>query len=139
MGALDSQDECLSSLDINYQNAHTDNDNARAYGFSAYEHWEHSETLPAIEDLTWGVIYLHYAVASLIYRTDGNDRYADILYYLENYAGGELTWKTICEAWVKDDFEGRRWTIACIDHMRKLMWDEPFTIQWAAKPEAEST
>ena len=50
----------------------------------------------------------------------------------------ELTWKAICEAWVKDDFEGMEWTIACIDHMRKLMWDKPFKIQWAEKPTGES-
>ena len=51
----------------------------------------------------------------------------------------DVTWKAICEAWVKDDFEGKKWTIGIIDHMRKLMWDEPFSIQWAAKPKAEST
>lgn len=48
-----------------------------------------------------------------------------------------VTWKAICEAWVKNDFEGKEWTIACIDHMRKLMWDKPFFIQWASKPEQE--
>ncbi|GAI67826.1 unnamed protein product [marine sediment metagenome] len=46
-----------------------------------------------------------------------------------------LTWKAICEAWVKNDFEGKEWTIACIDRMRALMWDKPFFIQWAAKPD----
>ncbi len=51
----------------------------------------------------------------------------------------EVTWKAICEAWVADNFEGKKWTIACIDHMRKLMWDQPFSIQWAAQPKAEST
>ena len=47
----------------------------------------------------------------------------------------EITWKSIVEAWAKDDFEGMKWTIATIDHMRKLMWDEPFDIVWAAKPQ----
>lgn len=50
----------------------------------------------------------------------------------------ELTWKAICEAWAKDDFEGKEWTIACIDHMRKLMWDKPFRIVWASKPKSEA-
>ncbi|GAI88672.1 unnamed protein product, partial [marine sediment metagenome] len=47
----------------------------------------------------------------------------------------ELTWKTICEAWAKNDFEGRAVTIAFIDRMRQLIWDEPFFVAWAAKPE----
>lgn len=46
-----------------------------------------------------------------------------------------ITWKSICEAWVKDDFEGRFWTISIIDRMRQIMWDEPFNIMWAARPE----
>lgn len=49
----------------------------------------------------------------------------------------ELTWRKICEALAKDDFEGKYWTIAIIDHMRKLIWDKPFNIVWASKPETE--
>ncbi|GAI75783.1 unnamed protein product, partial [marine sediment metagenome] len=56
-----------------------------------------------------------------------------VVYYLDNYAG--VTWKQIVEAWVKDDFEGRAWTIAVIDRMRQILWDEPFEILWAARPE----
>ncbi|GAI67287.1 unnamed protein product [marine sediment metagenome] len=41
-------------------------------------------------------------------------------------------WKIICEAWAENEWEGMKWTIACIDRMRQLMWDEPFDIQWAA-------
>ncbi|MBA7695458.1 hypothetical protein ES703_104086 [subsurface metagenome] len=48
-----------------------------------------------------------------------------------------LTWKKICEAWAVNDFEGRAVTIAFIDRMRELIWDEPFSAQWAAKPEEE--
>lgn len=46
-----------------------------------------------------------------------------------------VTWQAICEAWVKDDFEGRFWTIGIIDRMRQIMWDEPFDLTWAARPE----
>jgi len=46
----------------------------------------------------------------------------------------ELTWKAICEAWIKNDFEGRAATIAIIDRMRQILWNEPFSVQWAAKP-----
>lgn len=55
------------------------------------------------------------------------------------YQESEVTWQAICEAWVKDDFEGRGWTIAVIDKMRQIVWDEPFDIQWAAMPDAEET
>ena len=65
--------------------------------------------------------------------------YWNLVFQGLNDQGSELTWKTICEAWVANDFEGKKWTIAIIDHMRKLMWVEPFSIQWAAKPKAEST
>ena len=50
---------------------------------------------------------------------------------------GGITWQAICEAWVANDFEGKEWTIACIDQMRKLMWDEPFSIQWASNPTSQ--
>lgn len=46
----------------------------------------------------------------------------------------ELTAQKICEAWAKDDFAGKEWTVACIDRMRQLMWDKPFNIRWAASP-----
>ena len=47
----------------------------------------------------------------------------------------EITWKAICEAWIKNDFEGRAVTIACIDRMRQILWDEPFNAIWASRPE----
>lgn len=46
----------------------------------------------------------------------------------------ELTAQKICEAWAKDDFAGKEWTVACIDRMRTLMWDKPFDIRWATSP-----
>lgn len=49
----------------------------------------------------------------------------------------DITWRAICEAWVANDFEGKEWTIAIIDRMRQLMWDEPFSIRWAANPKTE--
>lgn len=48
-----------------------------------------------------------------------------------------LTWQAICEAWVSNDFEGRTWTIGIIDRMRQILWDEPFNLTWAARPEQE--
>jgi len=52
-------------------------------------------------------------------------------------SAGAVTWKTICEAWLKNDFEGRAPTIAIIDRMRQILWDEPFNISWAARPEKQ--
>lgn len=49
----------------------------------------------------------------------------------------EITYKAICEAWGKDDFEGRAVTIAFIDRMRQLIWDEPYSALWAGKPEEQ--
>lgn len=47
----------------------------------------------------------------------------------------ELTSTAICEAWAKNDFEDRALTIAFIDRMRQLIWDEPFYVKWASRPE----
>lgn len=48
-----------------------------------------------------------------------------------------VTYQAICEAWGKDDFEGRVATIAFIDRMRQLIWNEPYQVMWAAKPEEQ--
>ena len=63
-----------------------------------------------------------------------------IVSFLENHTIAEadpfeLTWQAICEAWLADDFAGRAPTIAIIDKMRQILWDEPFNIQWAARPQ----
>ncbi|GAH82630.1 unnamed protein product [marine sediment metagenome] len=49
----------------------------------------------------------------------------------------EVTYKSIAEAWLKDDFKGRAVTIAFIDRMRQLLWDEPFSATFSAKPEEQ--
>ncbi len=59
--------------------------------------------------------------------------------YLEGLIGAvepaEITWQAIVNAWIKDDFEGRGVTIAVIDRMRQIIWDEPFYVNWASRPE----
>lgn len=47
----------------------------------------------------------------------------------------KLPWVFIVESWIENDFAGREWTIACIDRMRQILWDEPFNIMFAARPE----
>jgi len=65
--------------------------------------------------------------------------YPECLYWASQEGGDaeeyELTAKKICEAWAKNSFEGRALTIAFIDRMRQLIWDEPFYVKWAARPE----
>jgi len=46
-----------------------------------------------------------------------------------------MTYVDICNAWAKDSFRGRAETIAYIDRMRQLVWDEPFNVIWASRPE----
>lgn len=63
----------------------------------------------------------------------------DIFYWVEdnwptNGDEYELTATKICEAWAKDGFHDRALTIAFIDRMRQLVWNEPFYVKWAAKP-----
>lgn len=62
-----------------------------------------------------------------------NDPWFCVPYFLTHHSLSG--WKSICEAWAYNNFEGRDWTIACIDRMRQILWDEPFYIKWAAKPE----
>jgi len=50
---------------------------------------------------------------------------------------GGVTWQAICEAWVANDFAGRVATIAVIDRMRQILWNEPYYVKWAARPEIE--
>ena len=47
-------------------------------------------------------------------------------------------WKGIIEAWIENDFEARTWTIATLDRMRQIVWNEPYNFIWAARPEDRS-
>lgn len=64
--------------------------------------------------------------------------FGECLYWASQEGGAvdeyELTATKICEAWAKDGFEDRALTIAFIDRMRQLIWDEPFFVAWAARP-----
>ena len=75
---------------------------------------------------------LRYALGEFIAKDESYDPKYLIPYYFANFAG--VTWEAICSAWIKNDFEGRQWTIAMIDHMRKLLWNEPFDVVFAATP-----
>jgi len=93
-------------------------------------------------EAVWALCYASEWLVDSLYRlarSYGDYPYTPIPYFLEHFttdAAAEITWKAICEAWAKNDFEGKEWTIACIDRMRQLMWDKPYYMLWAAKPTA---
>ncbi len=83
-----------------------------------------------------------FAIGDFTATTKGNSYfYSSILwsYYDRDWYHEpeefELTADKIAEAWIKDDFAGRAITIAVIDRMRQILWDEPFNVIWAARPE----
>lgn len=106
--------------------------------------WDCSCGGTSIGALCWAIDCLSIAMRHLTDCTETR-WYKSHLYEAIYYAGQageappeyELTWRKICEALAKDDFEGRYWTIAIIDHMRTLIWNKPFNIIWASKPETE--
>lgn len=134
MPAWDTKEQALEYIDAQYNYAEEYRGYAYNDFFDAYMHMAFSQTDDAVDDLIAGCWYL---VMVLNYLTSKNTYYDPpymIPYFLTHYAGGEITWRAICEAWAKDDFEGRAWTIALIDRMRQLLWDEPFNAVWAARP-----
>ncbi|GAH61632.1 unnamed protein product, partial [marine sediment metagenome] len=94
-------------------------------------------------------IYLQYAVEQLHIAIWQIGRFQEIHHinshlYRSIYLGWkesveppeyELTWQKIIEAWIANDFEGRFYTIAVIDRMRQILWNEPYNVTWAARPE----
>lgn len=124
---------------------------------SAY--YERSDAQVAINsaNIEWGLGNDHAAIGYLIAAAQGHNDCLDymltfvlpfspttllpaILYQMRaeySAAEYELTAKKICEAWAVDNFEFAPVTIAFIDRMRQLIWDEPFLAVWAREPEKE--
>lgn len=110
---------------------------------AAMTHWQAGQDHECLYDLMAACVHLqqscHYLTTR---RTDYGHSFSEygtiLLVHLlqdNDYAPDLIVrWYQICSAWTKDDFEGMEWTIACIDRMRQLMWDEPFNIKWAASP-----
>jgi len=112
-------------------------------GMSTLHDWLHAEGNPNSADVVLSMRYYvkklrdKYSTAVGSYRL----RLINTLWWInDNWPDGEppepyeLTAKKICEAWAKDGFEDRALTVAFIDRMRQLVWDEPFYVAWAAKP-----
>lgn len=131
----ESKDAVLDYVYLLYGLSTTKCDEAAAWFTDAW-YWNTGYAYrTAIYSLIDGCRDLNTAVRFLSTYSGWPDfRYA-FPYYVDKYTA--VTWKSICEAWAKDDFEGRATTIAFIDRMRQLIWNEPFYIAWAAKPEKE--
>lgn len=141
MGDWDDSDALLEELAYKYNDAFESLMSAEWHlGLADYNtniggDWQPNIGFQIVDTLE-DVIAAVYSLVDLC--SNEHDPPFGIPYYLKHYAGG-VTWKAICEAWVKDDFEGRNWTIAIIDKMRQILWDEPFDIQWAARPTGAKT
>jgi len=132
-----TKEKCLQVIQDGYENAyynntailmsaHTDGDNAWSVGN------DHAAIFHLLHALYWSIDLFNELLQA---HDTVMDRYA-LPYYLQEYTG--VTAKAICEAWAKNEFEDRALTIAFIDRQRQLLWDEPFYIAWAARPESES-
>ncbi|GAG78716.1 unnamed protein product, partial [marine sediment metagenome] len=137
MGYFDSRDELLDRLDSHYSTAQSKYYSSITSQGNAYTHYVGGEFWDCIYDILLSLMYTNDAIGYLAFQSSGCLREADIIHYLDKFAGGEITYKEICEAWGKDDFEGRVATIAFIDRMRQLLWDEPYQVLWAKKPEEQ--
>lgn len=103
-----------------------------------------SYNLNQLGGLGWIVLKNRYVISELIEAVQwfvyGHSSSFNYVYWRQLHLGlideaGEITWQAICEAWVANDFEGRMPTIAIIDRMRQILWNEPYQVTWAARPE----
>jgi len=114
------------------------NDSA-VHAQDALTHWNSNEDHLAIQDILNAIYDIRRGMGYIHYGWNPFDTDCAIVWYLKNAISApdpyELTAEKIVEAWIKNDFEGRALTIAVIDRMRQLIWNEPFNITWAARPE----
>ena len=124
--------------------------------------WAWTELVDAKADITsawvfWGIPNDHLCLQRVLWALD---HFIDGVLLMNSHAGStsyqnylraamvkaweyetetlpEVTWESIVEAWMKNDYEGRVWIIGVIDRMRQILWDEPFNVIWAAEPEKQ--
>lgn len=111
---------------------------ADVYHDKAQTHYIFQQDHKAIEDIIDCLSLLIAGIQYLAWTFNPYSPYGAVPYFLRHHTGAgeeyELTATKICEAWMADDFKDRALTIAMIDRMRQLVWDEPFNITWAARP-----
>lgn len=110
---------------------------------AAWSLWGIPDDHKALQRTMWAVQHIIDAGSQIISHNPQPSYYPSLL--LAQKAAWEyteeempaITYKAICEAWGKNDFEGRAVTIAFIDRMRQILWSEPYSALWAAKPEEQ--
>jgi len=132
--------EYVDKLWTNYAYAYGDFNNAWIDINAAWAFWNDPNDHSAIQRTLFALQHTLDGVECIIGRSysPANVNYLDKAlvaawqYTEEKFP--ETTWESICEAWIKNNFEGRKWTIAFIDQMRKIIWDEPYDIRFAEEP-----
>lgn len=135
--------EYVDKLYTSYFVAYLEFDDAQTDINSAWVYWGQNNWQRTTQRTLWAVQHILDGALCIIGRGEepADKNYLDKAlvkawqYTTEEFP--EVTYKAICEAWGKDDFEGRAVTIAFIDRMRQLIWGEPYFVAWAAKPEEE--
>jgi len=133
-------DDRLNKLVSGYYNANLAEIDAESlrttWNYSGFSKAQHEPWSSFILEQRSISIWMQRAVYYLIHHSVVTPDYTNLYDILGMVGGEDLTWQAIIAAWTANDFEGRAWTIATIDRMRQILWDEPFNVQWAARPEA---
>lgn len=130
-------DSAKAELLADYIAVEKNNWDAYWYLFDAATDWNIPDDHAAIGHII-DACNIFFGGINALARKDTNYDPPHYIPYLWEHCAGKMTAKEICEAWAKNGFEERALTIAFIDRMRALIWDEPFYIKWAARPESES-
>ncbi len=135
----------VEALNADYNDAMHDVDLAviyRNWAVADYEDENYPLAMSRMLQVQYNFIHAFYEMLTGYWIPAANPYLPQVLRLCWEYDYAEIppavvTWKAICEAWIKNDFEGRMPTIACIDRMRQILWDEPFYVRWAARPEEQ--
>lgn len=122
--------ECVKDAYTNRVNLYYTIEELRGYAYG-YNN-------PAIIDLIRDCLDDIYYCLQTLLQYEGGCLYKPILAnWIYNTGNGapEITYQAICEAWGRNNFEGRAVTIAFIDRMRQILWNEPYSAIWASHPE----
>ena len=131
---LFDQQTALDQMIAGYSNAFVFAQSAETAADDAYVQMLLGNDVPCKTAIIQALYRLVNGLWSLSYRHSECDPMYAVPYYILNHT---VTYRTIAEAWAKNSFEGRMVTIAFIDRMRQLLWDEPYFVAWAAEPESQ--
>lgn len=133
MADWDTQQSCLDSMTQFYADARQAWLWSDPYLSAATDFWYASDYVNCLGNLLGWATYVWDVLYRLIAYDANYEPHSVVPYYSSNYGG--VTWESIVEAWMRNDYEGRVWTIGVIDKMRQILWDEPFDLTFAARPE----